>query len=226
MAARVPTPRTLELDGPTGSRRCAWHRGSATLPEFAVAAPRRGLCREHPAAPLPAAARDCLRPHPGARLPQWSDVRRERRRTRPPRRRPGCGVARRARGTPAHAIRGRLPGTRSCAAPGRRARRGGEHPGQGHQARLGLARCLPCRAWFGGRSDRSAGARRVPHAQQGGLLQDRRARRDLPRLPESDTGDSHGAARRMGRDAAVRGAAWCSTAARAGSPDCAGRAGG
>src|SRR6184192_1390662 len=45
VAARVPAPGPLELDGRTGCRRCTWHRGSATLPEFAVAAPRRGLCR-------------------------------------------------------------------------------------------------------------------------------------------------------------------------------------
>ncbi|PYO70245.1 MAG: hypothetical protein DMD69_00285 [Gemmatimonadetes bacterium] len=106
----------LELDNPTGSGRGPRHGRAVAPAERIVATHRRGLSRKHAAAPLPTAVRDRLRSHHVARVPQRGEVRRERAALGPTRRRPGCGVARRTRGAPAHPLRRGLLGTRPCGA--------------------------------------------------------------------------------------------------------------
>src|SRR6266542_3323026 len=131
-------------------------------------------------------------------LPARGPVRRERRRAGP-RRGTGPRADRGPAGAQAPPGGGGVPLPRRGAAARGAARRGGEHARQGDQARLGLARAHACGRRPRRRADRSAGARRVPDPQQGGLHPDRSAGHAVSRVSQGDPGGGGVAARRVGR---------------------------
>ena len=77
-----------------------------------------------------------------------------------------CGPDQREAHAPSQALGGGLPDPRARARARGSPWAGGQHAGQGHQARLGLDRSHPRRPRARRRADRGAAARRVPHPQQ------------------------------------------------------------
>ena len=143
---------------PPGARRRARDGGAPHRGQCALAAARSGLRRDRAPAPLPAALRSDLCRDPPRSLSDGGEVRDQRAVARARGHRgAGDGADRRAARPPPQGVGGGLSRPRAVAAARGSARARHQHPRQGHQARLGLARDHARRSRAGGWADRGAG---------------------------------------------------------------------